>query len=103
MIKLTDILNELNINNPAITPKKVFKYFEDNLYYNNNEFGIRSYGWKEYKKLSQFCVEKYNISIQYHLVICTLEHFTQLPLGGLNHIYKGMRQIVRKYGKKEIL
>lgn len=96
-------IEELSINNPVITPYKAYNYFKDNIYHNNQEFGFISTGWQEYIKLSQFCVEKYNISIQDHIVIYTLEHFAQLPLGGLNHIYKGMRQIVRKYGKKEIL
>ena len=92
-IKLTDILNELSINNPAITPKKVFKYFEDNLYYNNQEFGFISTGWQEYKELAN--------QFNYSGDTSTLVY--QLSKEDLNRFYDGMRQLVRKYVGKEIL
>ena len=52
-IKLTDILNELSINNPALTPEKVYNYFELNIIHNRlGVFTINSDGWNKYKELA---------------------------------------------------
>ena len=99
MIKLTNILNELEINNPNITPEKAHTYFVYNILNNNNELHSYSQGWKDYIQLCEPYCKKYDI----FLVISQLDEFKQLSQSDLNTFYKQIRSLVRKYIGKEIL
>ena len=99
MIKLTNILNELEIAKPDITPKKAYKYYIDNIWDNNNEFEGNSQSWEDYIQLCQPYCKKYNIP----WIIAGLDDFKKLSQSELNTFYKQMRLLVRKYGAKEIL
>ena len=96
MIKLSDILNELSVNNPAIlSHKKVWKYYENNIAHNHFEFGDPSEGWEEYKELKKSFNNGRSISI-----IILIHNLSQQDL---NRFYNEMRKLVRKYVGKEIL
>ena len=99
MIKLTDILNELEINNPNITPEKAHKYYNDNIDANYVEFGVNKQGWEDYIQLCEPYCKKYDI----FLVISQLDEFKQLSQSDLNQFYKQMCLLVRKHVGKEIL
>ena len=99
MIKLTDILNELEINNPNITPEKAHKYYNDNIDANYVEFGVNKQGWEDYKQLCQPYCKKYDIN----KYIVWLNEFKKLSQSDLNTFYKQMRSLVRKYIGKIIL
>ena len=99
MIKLINILNELEIANPNITPEKAHTYFVYNILNNNNEFHSYSQGWKDYKQLCQPYCKKYGISG----VIAWLNNFKKLSQSDLNTLYKQTRLLVRKYVAKERL
>ncbi len=100
MIKLTNILNELEINNPRqITVEKAKQYFIDNIYNNGIEFGGSSNGWKEYLQICKPYREKYNLDNWIHL----LHEFKKLSQPDLIKLFNEMRRIVKKYVGKEIL
>ncbi len=98
MIKLTNILNELEINNPLVTAEKTKQYYIDNIVKNDIEFGINSKGWKEYKQIHQLYLEKYDISDW-----IGLGNFEDLSQQDLNKLYNEMRKLVKKHVGKEIL
>ena len=96
MIKLSDILNELSVNNPAIlSHKKVWKYYENNIAHNHFEFGDPSEGWEEYKELKK--------SFNNDEDITTDGLLEKLSQQDLNRFYNEMRKLVRKHVGKEIL
>ncbi len=100
MIKLTDILNELEINNPRqITVEKAKQYFIDNIYNNGIEFNINGNGWKEYKQICKPYCEKYKI-INWMGSVST---FKKLSQPDLDKFYNEMRQLVKKYVGKDVL
>ena len=99
MIKLTDILNEPEINNPNITPENAYKYYIDNIRDNHNEFHINNQGWKDYKQLCEPYCKKYDI----FWYVSELDQFKKLSQSDLNTFYKQIRSLVRKYIGKEIL
>ncbi len=98
MIKLTNILNELSINNPLVTAEKVHQYFRNNIIRNDVEFELDSEGWKEYKQIYQLYLEKYDISDW-----IGLGNFEDLSQQDLNKLYNEMRKLVKKYVGKEVL
>ena len=96
MIKLTDILNELSINNPAITPEKVYNYFELNIWLDDIHNNIN---WNDYIQLCKPYMKKYNIDY----VISNIDEFEELSKSDLIKFYNEMRQLVHEYNGKEIL
>ncbi len=90
LIKLIDILNELEINNPRITVEKVKQYFIDNIY-NNIEFKLGSNGWREYWQICEPYCKKYGI-----VGLIGLSDFKKLPQQELIKFYNEMHQLVKK-------
>lgn len=99
-IKLTNILNELQVTPQGITPEKVKQYFEYNLDLNNNEFDPHSKGWKEYWEIKKQYIIKYNLKID---ITSTFELIDILSKPDLFKFYNEMRALVRKHVGKEIL
>lgn len=100
MIKLTQILNELSVNNPAITPEKASKYYWVNIHFaDNNEFRGPNSGWQEYIRLCNPYCEKYDI----YMYLSNVEDFKKLSQQDRNRFYNKMRQLVLKRTGKEIL
>ncbi len=92
LIKLIDILNELEINNPRqITAEKVEQYFNDNIWYNDIEFDGDSNGWREYWQICEPYCKKYGI-----VGLIGLSDFKKLPQQELIKFYNEMHQLVKK-------
>lgn len=96
-IKLTQLLNELEINNPNPTPEEVYYYYRNNILYNDDEFGAGTKGWDEYESI------EYNYS-QKHKWLDGLDkyNFKQLPQSDLNKFYRELKQLVKKYATNNI-
>ena len=98
-IKLTQLLNELEINNPNPTPEEVYNYYINNILYNDNEFGAGTKGWDEYESI------KYNYSQKYKwlegLVIYNY-NLKKLSQSDLNKFYRELKQLVKKYATNNI-
>jgi hypothetical protein len=92
MIKLTQLISELGINNPNKTAEEVEKYYRENIYHNDNEFNVDGNGWKKYKEICKPYMEKYGMN--YWL---STDSFYQLSQSDLNQFYKEMKRIVQKY------
>ncbi len=99
MIKLTDILNELEINNPRVTVEKAKQYFSDNILYNDIEFNGNGKGWKGYIQICKPYCKKYGFMCDL-IGLNTLEKLSQQDL---DKFYNEMRKLVQKYGGKEVL
>lgn len=91
MIKLTNILNELSVNNPVVTPEKVFNYYVSDIYNNINYSLII----EDYAVLCKPYCEKYDILV----LISDIREFERLSQSDLNSLYNKMRQLVQKYNK----
>ena len=96
MIKLNNILNELSINNPVITPGRAREYYIYNIY---SKFANGDQAWEEYKELCQSYCKKYGIEGW----IGALGGWRKLSQQDRNYLYNQMRRLVHKYGQKEIL
>jgi hypothetical protein len=83
MIKLTQLISELGINNPNKTAEEVEKYYRENIYHNDNEFNVDGNGWKKYKEICKPYMEKYGMN--YWL---STDSFYQLPQCDPNGLYK---------------
>lgn len=89
MLKLINILSELQVTPQGITPEKVYKYYLDNI--GNNKNINYNYGWQEYKKICKPYCEKYNI----HNHLNHLDEFKKLSKHELAKMYNKMREIVK--------
>lgn len=84
MIKLTDILNEFSVNNPNITPEKVYNYWAGS--------SLNEEGWTKYIELRDSYCNKINIDTgdTRHLVY-------RLSKSDLNRFYNDIQILVQKY------
>lgn len=89
MIKLTNILSELQVAPQGITVEKVKEYFIHNMSFSNNDDNL----WLEYKQLSTPYLKKYKI-FKYWI---GYDEFEKLSKPDLIKLYNQMRALVRKY------
>jgi len=90
-IKLLNIINELEINNPNPSWEEVYDYYRNNILYNDNEFGAGSKGWEEYEKIENYYSQKqwfYGLD---------KTNFKKLSQPDLNKFYRELKQLVKKY------
>jgi len=97
MIKLTQLINELGINNPNVTAEEVNIYYVKNIY-NGHAFSLNLFNqnneddcWKEYVRICQPYLKKYGMN--YWL---STDNFYQLSQSDLNQFYKEMKRIVHR-------
>ena len=93
MIKLTQLISELGINNPHPTAEEVCNYY-NNIFLDSINFNLNSKGWKEYREICKPYIEN-NSNIEGRHV--GYGDFEYLPQSDLNKLYREMRQLVRKY------
>lgn len=98
MIKLINILSELQINTPGITLEKVQDYYKKNILNNNKKF-YTSKGWIEYKQLCKPYCEKYDLKDGY----ISFYGFKKLSKSDLIKFYNQMRALVHKHVGTEML
>lgn len=89
-------LDELNINEPGVTPKIAYEYFFNNIW--GRKQGNRLKYWNDYKRLCAPFKTKYNVD----LYLNKLDGFKVLTRSELKHFYNGMKQIVKKHFSDEI-
>lgn len=87
-------LNELNVNNPKITPELVWKYYRTYI----QESAMDSNLWQEYLEISNAYCDEYNI----YSFIGYLNEFKQLSYSDLIKIYKEMQDLVEKHTINEL-
>lgn len=92
MIKLINILNELSINNPVVTPQKVYDYYVSDIY---NHIHYYNPILNAYTALCRPYCDKYNISV----LLNDIREFEKLSKQDLIKFYNEMQQLVRKHAK----
>lgn len=93
MIKLINILNELSINNPAITPERVLKLIDTHITTTTLPYIFHKNHIKsgEYIDICQPYCKKYNIA---HY-IANEDDVKKLSQSDLNKLYKELIQLIK--------